>query len=1693
MNKGIKVPVEFAASVDEAQLAALEKRLAAVLEEVDIPLDLSSDDLDKKIEDVIDQLGGLEQLVDELELSIDTDQAQAAIDAIVDKVDNLDAANISFGAEGLDEIMKAAEAFDALEKNLESQKKALAVMAAQGKEGTEEFEKLKAVVVENDQRLKGMKDAVESVGKSMEGLGEEGRDGALGFLALSEAAGQLEEIFGGIVERGAEYQTNLKQIKAQTGLAGEALEEFQDQAESAFKRGLGESPAEALKIMGEARRQFGQAFQGKELEDLAVSLNGTAKAFDKEFGEIASRASVFQKSFNLDATRTANLVSLALRDAKTASDDVLDSLAEFSPLMNEAGLEAEEFVGFLTRADGSFSTAKLADGIKELGIRLKNGDVQTGINDLVTNFGKRVPEALTATLTAVAEEGQAGLKSTAEVLKESTAAIESAFADGVIDKNIRGALQAAFAGAPAEELGSDLYARVFSQPVDMSLVEAQAAAAQASIDAAFKPTVLESFSKGFEAIEQRASAALVPIAKGGAALADFGPKLASIKQLIPEEQFKKLSGTMSDAFGKGIDGITSKLGPLASKVSGLGSVMFGPWGIAIAAVTGLLALFFTQTEEGKEILSGIQDFFTDLYEQAKPALEAIGSVLGTVGKLVYELFIAQFEIASEVIGALIGVVADLFSSGEDADSGGLEEFFNAIVTGAEQAKIFIEGIIEAFKALKDNVGAALKALVTGDIGGFFDALNNIGPATAKAFQKGVDKAADDLETKKLQETLTGALTIKGNLDQNDALGSLVEKYKNAKDEVTRQNLAGQIAAQVPGAVNSVKTVVDETTGKVTEVYDIAIDKAAEYVDSQKAILTKGVEGGADAFFQLLQKQVGELDANKAKLQELATEIAKVGASGGDVTKLTKEYEKQKAATEESAKAVQNIVTQGKGLGVTAKDVERMAEASGKTSEETQRLSAGFRKADEEVRKTAVSAKVLGDAFQQALSRVDGSLNQAVSGLAGAQLRIKELLKQIGQEKDPAKLDQLKQQLNDVKATIPELNKQLKDSAREQVNLQETQARIDKQVELTQRSKLERNQRILAQEQAQIELASRLVDLREREARILAGREEDVFDQLRGATNELAKQDELYIKQAKSIGLTEEQARALLETVKETGSLDINKEVGIKIGLRTAEGDSKFDLKAQLGDQIGNVIEAGVNVLDINAQLRTQLDTTTLNDLVKEYEQKQFDIQVELGIKGPVDVLERMQGQLERLRERAVGFEEDIAAINSQLASPDLDAAVRGRLTARLLDYQTKLQEVKLQELDLEQGSRSLLNETFDIRAQRAQETFDFQAEKIVAGYDREMAIAQVFVDRKQELELAAVDAVKEAELEAIDTALAARQKALDEAQSIAEENLNQLEKFGLLEDAGISTERELAQRRLDLQKEFEEKRREQEEQAQAEREEAEKRAADRALSLQKIAEGEALVIAQRREVAELELQRKGLEEQRSIAEEKARLSGLKADRDAADAIGRDLEKLNDTIATKGDLLQQTTGALQGGLSDTFATLFSGNEEAIADSFRGLFAVLGGALKKAATAFIVDIVLTSPFLKTAIGINPFLGAAITASVTGILSGIVSGLLDPVLSSLTSFASGGRIDSPMLALVGDASRLGGSSDREWILRDDQLWKIVAEATAAQTRMLMTKLDEVTAAINTTKIVGVLKGNDIYLVSKGVETQNAIRQRE
>jgi prefoldin subunit 5 len=43
---------------------------------------------------------------------------------------------------------------------------------------------------------------------------------------------------------------------------------------------------------------------------------------------------------------------------------------------------------------------------------------------------------------------------------------------------------------------------------------------------------------------------------------------------------------------------------------------------------------------------------------------------------------------------------------------------------------------------------------------------------------------------------------------------------------------------------------------------------------------------------------------------------------------------------------------------------------------------------------------------------------------------------------------------------------------------------------------------------------------------------------------------------------------------------------------------------------------------------------------------------------------------------------------------------------------------------------------------------------------------------------------------------------------------------------------------------------------------------------------------------------------------------------------------------------------------------------------------------------------------------------------------------VLSGLLSFSTGGRVDSPTMAIIGDASKSRAGADTEWVFRDDQI---------------------------------------------------------
>lgn len=332
-----------------------------------------------------------------------------------------------------------------------------------------------------------------------------------GIAALAQSGiGAITGAFGSAIDSGREFIASQKDLAAATGATGEELAGLQQAAKDAFIGGVGESIGEATKVIQQSQNLLGDVFNPEQLAQFSTQAAALGNLYDKDVNEVILKSSTFVKQFGLDSQRASDLVALGLRDAGTAQDDFLDSIAEYSQLAKEAGFSAEEFVGVLTRGgeEGVFNTDKIADSLKEAQIRLQAGDITKAITDL----GGKVPQALGKSISEIVKLGEQGQLSVKEVLEQSARVVEESFAAGEIGPQLRSQLQIAVAGTPAEDLGAELYGKIFGAPIDTDQIIANAqSAGQAASQAAGQYLTFDTFIREFELAFAEVSAVILQI------------------------------------------------------------------------------------------------------------------------------------------------------------------------------------------------------------------------------------------------------------------------------------------------------------------------------------------------------------------------------------------------------------------------------------------------------------------------------------------------------------------------------------------------------------------------------------------------------------------------------------------------------------------------------------------------------------------------------------------------------------------------------------------------------------------------------------------------------------------------------------------------------------------------------------------------------------------------------------------------------------------------------------------------------------------------------------------------------------------------------------------------------------------------------------------------------------------------------
>jgi hypothetical protein len=135
---------------------------------------------------------------------------------------------------------------------------------------------------------------------------------------------------------------------------------------------------------------------GGELDGLTAQVQALSTTFEKDYNEVLKAGNTLAKQMGISHDEAFTLIEKGLLAGSDLNGDFLEQIAEYAPQFKAAGVEAEDFVAQLVRAEqeGIFSD-KGADVIKEFGLRIRE-QTKASREALTSAFGGDFTEELFA-------------------------------------------------------------------------------------------------------------------------------------------------------------------------------------------------------------------------------------------------------------------------------------------------------------------------------------------------------------------------------------------------------------------------------------------------------------------------------------------------------------------------------------------------------------------------------------------------------------------------------------------------------------------------------------------------------------------------------------------------------------------------------------------------------------------------------------------------------------------------------------------------------------------------------------------------------------------------------------------------------------------------------------------------------------------------------------------------------------------------------------------------------------------------------------------------------------------------------------------------------------------------------------------------------------------------------------------------
>lgn len=183
--------------------------------------------------------------------------------------------------------------------------------------------------------------------------------------------------FTTLITFGTDWQKALNTLQAQTGATSDEMEKFNEQITNVYNNNFGESVEDVADSFMQVR-QYMQG-TGEDLQEVTQNAIAFRDTFGVEVPESMRSVQALMKQFGLTSEEAFNLLAQGQQNGLNYSDELFDSINEYSVQFDKLGLNAEDMFNIFASGaqNGAFNLDKVGDAVKELSIRVIDGSNTT--------------------------------------------------------------------------------------------------------------------------------------------------------------------------------------------------------------------------------------------------------------------------------------------------------------------------------------------------------------------------------------------------------------------------------------------------------------------------------------------------------------------------------------------------------------------------------------------------------------------------------------------------------------------------------------------------------------------------------------------------------------------------------------------------------------------------------------------------------------------------------------------------------------------------------------------------------------------------------------------------------------------------------------------------------------------------------------------------------------------------------------------------------------------------------------------------------------------------------------------------------------------------------------------------------------------------------------------------------------------